>query len=65
MAYTTDLQQVLQYIRQGGKLKPAAGAAGAPSAQPAPTAFPYGKPPSGADKPKGRMPSGPPPKMSK
>jgi hypothetical protein len=65
MAYTTQLQQVIQYLKQGGKLKPPAGAAGASPASPTPPALPYGNKPSEVGKPAGRMPNGPPPKMSK
>jgi hypothetical protein len=65
MAYTTQLQQVIQYLKQGGKIKPPAGAAGASQPSPAPAALPFGNKPSEAGKPVGRMPSGPPPKMSK
>lgn len=65
MAYTTHLQQVLQYLKQGGKLKPPAGATGAALSAPTPPTSPFGKPTSEAPKGTVRMPSGPPPKMSK
>jgi hypothetical protein len=65
MAYTTHLQQVIQYLKQGGKIKPAAGAAGTLQPDPTPPALPFGNKPGEAGKPAARMPSGPPPKMSK
>lgn len=65
MAYTTHLQQVLQYLKQGGKIQPPAGAAGASQPTPTPPALPFGNAPSEPGKAKGRMPNATPPKMSK
>ena len=65
MAYTTNLQQVLQYLKAGGKLQPAAGAGAVGTPQTQPPALPFGNAPSGASKQRGGMPMGPPPKVSK
>ena len=65
MAYTTHLQQVLQYLKQGGKIKPPAGSPVSVSQPATAPALPYGNTLSEAGKPKGRMPNGNPPKMSK
>jgi len=41
MAYTTELQRVVQYLKAGGKIKPPAGALQAQAAAPTPTPGPF------------------------
>lgn len=65
MAYATELQQIIQHLRQGGKLKPHGVAAGKASKAPAPPTSPFGKPPQQGAKAVGGMPLGPPPKQAK
>lgn len=65
MAYTTELQQIIHHLRQGGKLKPHGAGAGKPAVRPAQHPSPFGKSPQQGPKAVGGMPLGPPPKVSK
>ena len=59
MAYTTQLQQVIAYLKNGGKITPPTGPVPVmPQVQP--PALPFGNTPVGAAKP-----GKPPPKVSK
>lgn len=51
MAYTTHLQQVIQYLKQGGKMQPPAGTPVAVAPPATAPALPYGNTPQGAEKP--------------
>lgn len=65
MAYTTELQQVIHHLRQGGKLKPHAGPHSKGVGTPAQPTSPLGKPHQKGAKGVGGLPLGPPPKQGK